>query len=188
MRPRNFPLYPPPEWVDAAKGAATAVGQRVYLDTVNPDAGDGNPGDVWIKVDSGRFLLKEADDATWTIVGTVAVLASPVFTGIPTAPTAAPGTDTTQLATTEFVTDAVGTHTYGTTGIDDDAVTYAKMQNVSAASRLLGRGSAGGAGDPEEITLGSGLSMSGTTLSATGGSGGVSAGKAYAVARGFFIQ
>lgn len=56
--------------------------------------------------------------------------------------------------------------------IDNDAVTYAKIQNVSAASRLLGRGSAAGSGDVEEITLGTGLSMSGTTLSATGGGGG----------------
>lgn len=56
--------------------------------------------------------------------------------------------------------------------IDNDAVTYAKMQNVSAASRLLGRGSAAGAGNVEEISLGSGLSMSGTTLSASGVSDG----------------
>lgn len=56
-----------------------------------------------------------------------------------------------------------------TAQVADDAVTYAKMQNVAAASRLLGRGSAAGAGDPEEITLGAGLTMTGTSLSSSGG-------------------
>lgn len=55
--------------------------------------------------------------------------------------------------------------------IANDAVTYAKMQNVSAASKLLGRGDSG-AGDVQEITLGTGLTMTGTTLSASGGGGG----------------
>lgn len=42
-------------------------------------------------------------------------------------------------------------NTVGTAQIDNDAVTYAKIQNVSATSRFLGRISAG-AGDAEELT------------------------------------
>jgi hypothetical protein len=41
--------------------------------------------------------------------------------------------------------------TVGTSQIDDDAVTYAKIQNVSATDKVLGR-STSGAGDVEEIT------------------------------------
>lgn len=55
--------------------------------------------------------------------------------------------------------------------IDNDAVTYAKMQNVSAASRLLGRGSASGAGDVQEILISTGLAMSGTSLAVSFGAG-----------------
>ncbi|MGL5011084.1 MAG: hypothetical protein ACRC6I_14490, partial [Paracoccaceae bacterium] len=55
--------------------------------------------------------------------------------------------------------------------IDADAVTFAKLQNSSAASVLVGRGAASGAGDFQEITLGTNLSMSGTTLNAAGGGG-----------------
>lgn len=42
-----------------------------------------------------------------TETGTLALLASPAFTGIPTAPTAAYGTNTDQIATTAFVQQAV---------------------------------------------------------------------------------
>lgn len=67
-----------------------------------------------------------------------------------------------------------------TAKLDDGAVTYAKVQSVTAG-RILGRGSASG-GAPEELTVGSGLSLSGTTLSATGGGGsGAPTGAQYVV-------
>ena len=54
--------------------------------------------------------------------------------------------------------------------IDNGVVTFAKMQDIST-SRLLGR-STSGSGDIEQISIGSGLSLSAGTLSATGGGGG----------------
>lgn len=41
------------------------------------------------------------------VTGTVALLASPAFTGTPTSPTASVGTNTTQIATTAFVQTAM---------------------------------------------------------------------------------
>lgn len=52
-------------------------------------------------------------------------------------------------ALTGDVTASAGSNA---TTIANDAVTYAKMQNVSATSRVIGRKTAG-AGDPEELTL-----------------------------------
>jgi hypothetical protein len=60
-------------------------------------------------------------------------------------------------------------NTVATADIDNDAVTYAKIQNVTDA-RLLGR-SAGSGGDVQEIPVGSGLILSAGVLTATGGGG-----------------
>ena len=50
--------------------------------------------------------------------------------------------------------------------IPNDTVTFAKMQNSSGASKILGRGSAAGAGDFEELTISTGLTLTGTVLTA----------------------
>jgi hypothetical protein len=62
-----------------------------------------------------------------------------------------------RAALTGDVTAAAGS---GATTIANDAVTYAKMQNVSATDRLLGRDTAA-AGDVEELAVGSGLAFTG---------------------------
>lgn len=63
-----------------------------------------------VATDSVAGVLSAADHTTYTGYGTTlalkAPIASPTFTGTPAAPTAAPGTSTTQLATTAFVTTA----------------------------------------------------------------------------------
>jgi hypothetical protein len=84
--------------------------------------------------------------------------------------------DVTLSGTPDYITISGQTITRGLIDLTTDVTGDLPLTNfaqASAASKLLGRGSASGGGDFEEITLGSGLSMSGTTLSASGGSSNV---------------
>lgn len=62
---------------------------------------------------------------------------SPVFTGTPTAPTAPSGTSTTQLATTEFVSNAMGT---GTAVVPNNISSGRKVTSVSGLTVNLSAG------------------------------------------------
>lgn len=81
--------------INGGTGAATAAGARTNLGLNN--------------VDNTSDLNKPVSTATQTALDVKATLASPGFTGIPTAPTAAAGTNTTQIATTAFVNAALAT-------------------------------------------------------------------------------
>ena len=56
----------------------------------------------------------------------------------------------------------------GTLDLADNSVTLAKIQNATASSRLLGSGVTGGGLPYSELTLGAGLTMTGTMVSVTG--------------------
>lgn len=75
-----------------------------------------------------------------TVAGVYAPLASPSLTGTPTAPTAAAGTNNTQVATTAFVTNAVTTAIDSITGIsfNTDYATYAALVAAGTAAQKAG--------------------------------------------------
>ena len=70
----------------------------------------------------------------------------------------------TAVSSTSVTTASTGlTTAIGTSNIDNDAVTYAKIQETAVGDVLIGNPT-GSAANVEEITLGNGLSFSGTTL------------------------
>jgi len=92
---------PPPGTSDAQAASTAFVQQAIQSATAGVASFNGRTGAV---------TLNTAD-----ITGAGgAPLASPVFTGVPAGPTAAAGTSTTQLATTQFVASAIA----GLTGVN----------------------------------------------------------------------
>ena len=70
----------------------------------------GASGTIWGQLDgllSDQTDLQEALDAKDTAIATKANIASPAFTGTPTAPTAVSSTNNAQIATTAFVQNAI---------------------------------------------------------------------------------
>ena len=75
------------------------------------------------------------DTGNMSVGGNLAVTGTTTFTGIPSGPTAAPNTNTTQLATTAFVTAATGTlGTMSTQNANAVAITGGTINGVTGTS------------------------------------------------------
>lgn len=124
-------------------------------DVSSPGAGDGTPvRQVWVN-DLWGFQQRILSEAGFTPSGNpdtvlasqywdalaflFAKKASPAFTGVPTAPTAAPGTNSTQIATTAFVQTKVGT--LGTAATRDVGTGANQIPDINSFTHLTDLGS-----------------------------------------------
>ena len=77
--------------------------------------------------------LKANESNVNVFLASKAPLISPSLTGVPTAPTASPGTNSSQIATTAFTTAAVAA-AVASSGVADNSVTTAKILDGSIAT------------------------------------------------------
>jgi microcystin-dependent protein len=121
------------------------------LDTVDGIfKGDGTGTSVGMNVGSGKTLAVAGTasvSGTLNVTGSVsggivAPLASPTFTGVPAAPTASPGTNTTQIATTAFVASAPGVGTEGNQNTSGTAAGITGTTTAAVPTGALASGTA----------------------------------------------
>lgn len=135
---------------------------------LNTNKADIQEGEICYATDQDKLYVKEGSnlvDATpATDITGKADIASPTFTGVPAAPTAANSTNTTQLATTAFVQaaiallvdsspDALNTLNELAAALGDDANFSTTVTNNIAAKLALAGGTLTGdltlSGDPD---------------------------------------
>ena len=124
-------------------------------------------GALDVTISSGSVASGNSNFVTGdTVYSTASVLApkeSPTFTGTPAAPTASAGTNTTQIATTAFVTTAVANGIAGITGISYSVVTTLPASGQAGVIYLVSNSGSGQNSYDEYIWLGSSFEKIGTT-------------------------
>jgi len=93
---------------------------------------------------------------TSTGTGSTVLSASPTFTGTPAAPTAANGTNTTQLATTAFVQHSIGAISAGVTSFSAGTTGLTPASSTSGAITLAGTLAVANGGTGGTTSTGSG--------------------------------
>jgi len=133
----NFAVYAPPAEKTYVIYNASAYTATIYNSTVigNTTAAGtgvaipaGKTATVW--TEGTNFRLQNTYLASPTI--DTPTISSPTMTGTPVAPTAAPGTNTTQVATTAFVTAATsGLGTMATQNANNVAITGGSITGIT---------------------------------------------------------
>lgn len=136
----------------------TVAGKTGVVTLVKGDVGLGN-------VDNTSDVNKPVSTAQQNALNLKANLASPALTGTPTAPTAAVGTNTTQLATTAFVNAEIANDAPSKTGVGasgswgisvtGNAATATKLANartISVSGAAVGFASFDGSSNVEVVT------------------------------------
>ena len=140
------------QWVPIVSGVAGPTGPTGATGPTGVGA-TGATGPTGITGATGPTGLTGPTGATGTVS-----LASPAFTGTPTAPTAAAGTNTTQLATTEFA-NAAGGLVFIKSQVIGSGVTSVTVTGAFSATYdnylILMNGTSSTADDNGRMTLGS---------------------------------
>ena len=152
-----------PSWAAGGSGTVTSVA-ALTLGTAGTDLGSSVANGTTTPVitlnvptasATNRGVLSTTD---WTAFNAKASLASPTFTGTPTAPTATAGTNTTQLATTAFVTTAVA----GAGGLPSQTGNTGKFLTTNGTTATWGTVPTGLTSDVRHSTVGGSSSLGGT--------------------------
>jgi uncharacterized protein DUF5907 len=142
--------------------SGTNAERLAYTPVLATPAAGNDPSVVFAETDTGDTYMWNFGGAAWVkIAEGGSVNAITALTGDVTA--TGPGS----------VAATIANNAVTTAKILDDNVTLAKVANAAANDKLLGSGNAGSGANYVEITLGSGLTMTGTTLSASGSGGSV---------------
>lgn len=121
---------PQPQFVDALLTTLEdPANQSPELATALREAAD-----TYSKAETDALLAEKADNAN---LSTKADLESPTFTGTPAVPTADPGTDTTQAASTAFVKAAIGAQPSGGDVTGPAGATAGNFPALDATGKVL---------------------------------------------------
>lgn len=139
------------DFTDTLKNKLNGIATGANKTTVDSEFNSSSTNPVQNKVIKAALDLKAA-------------LASPTFTGTPKAPTAAAGNNTTQIATTAFVTAAVADALGGITGMEYQIVTSLPSTGAAGIIYLKSNGSSKQQNIYDEyIWVGSAFEKIGTT-------------------------